>query len=51
MSQIFVISIEIPTWAYVGAVAAYANAYTNLPTAGGALYSPEVSTTFMITSV
>lgn len=49
--QVFMVSIEIPTWAYVGNGAAYANAYTNLPTSGGVPYSPEVFTTFTITSV
>jgi hypothetical protein len=49
-SQIFVISVQIPRWAFVGVAFVYANAYTDLPTAGGVPYCPEVSTTFMITS-
>jgi len=48
-SQIFMISFQIPSWAFVGVAFAYANAYTNLPTAGGVPYCPEVSTSFTIT--
>jgi len=50
-SQIFMISIEIPTWAYVGTATAYADAFTDLPTAGGIPYCPEVFTIFTITSI
>jgi len=48
--QVFIISIEIPLWAFVGTASAYANAYTDLPSAGGVPYCPEVSTAFTITS-
>lgn len=50
-SQIFMISIGIPTWICVGTATAYANAFTDLPTAGGIAYCPEVFTTFMITGI
>jgi len=48
-SKIFMISVQIPGWAFVGAAFVYANAYTDLPTAGGVPYCPEVSTAFTIT--
>jgi len=48
-SQIFMISVQIPRWAFVGVAFVYANAYTDLPTAGGVPYCPEVSTAFTIT--
>jgi PKD repeat protein len=49
-SQIFIVSIEIPSWAFVGTASAYANANTGLPSAGGVAYCPEVFTVFTITS-
>jgi PKD repeat protein len=49
--QIFIISIEIPMWAYIGVATVCANAYSDLPTAGGVPYCPEVLATFTITSV
>jgi PKD repeat protein len=50
-TQLFMVSIGIPTWVCVGTATAYANALTDLPTAGGIAYCPEVITTFTITSV
>ncbi|RLI43690.1 hypothetical protein DRO69_09030 [Candidatus Bathyarchaeota archaeon] len=47
--RIFIISIQIPKWAFVGAASVYANAFTNFPKAGGVPYCPEVSTLFTIT--
>ena len=49
ISQVFMISVQIPRWAFVGVAFVYANAYTDLPTAGGVPYCPEVSTAFTIT--
>lgn len=51
MSQIFLVSVEIPMWIYAGNAVAYANAFTDLPTTGGVPYCPEVLTAFMITNV
>jgi hypothetical protein len=47
--QIFIISIKIPNWAFVGTAYVYANAYTNFPKANGVPYCPEVFTLFTIT--
>lgn len=47
-TEIFIIDLEIPTWAYVGMGAVYANAYNSLPLGGTIPYCPETSTTFLI---
>jgi len=47
-SVIFMISIQIPKWAFTGVAVAYANAYTDLPTAQGTPYCPEVTAIFTI---
>ena len=47
-TQIFIIDLQIPKWAYVGVGTVYANAYTNLPELHGTPYCPEISITFMI---
>ena len=48
-TQIFIIDLQIPKWAYVGVAAIYVNAYTDLPTQEGTPTCPEKSTTFLIT--
>jgi PKD repeat protein len=48
-SVIFMISVQIPKWAYTGIAVAYANAYTELPQNCGTPFCPETSTIFMIT--
>jgi PKD repeat protein len=48
-TEIFIIDLQIPKWAYIGVAAVYANAYTNLPTTGGVPYCPEASIEFLIT--
>lgn len=47
-SQVFMVDLQLPKWASVGAGSIYANAYTNLPQAGGVPCCPEVSTFFKI---
>jgi PKD repeat protein len=47
-SVIFLVSVGIPEWAFTGLAAAYTSAYTDLPTAGGVPYCPEISTLFTI---
>ena len=47
-TEIFIIDLQIPKWAYVGIGTVYVNAYTDLPRLCGTPYCPEVSTTFMI---
>lgn len=49
-SKILIICLQIPKWAYLGIATMYANAYTNLPVAGGVSYCPEVFVMFMIVS-
>jgi len=51
VSQICMISIEIPPWTFLGVATACANAYTDMPADGGTAYCPEISTTFTITKV
>jgi hypothetical protein len=46
---IFLLSIQIPTWAYIGGAVVYTNAYTHLPVTSGVPYCPEVSAIFTIT--
>ncbi len=48
-TEIFIIGLQIPKWAYVGIGTVYANAYTDLPQLYGTPYCPETSTTFTIT--
>ena len=48
-TQIFIIDLQIPKWAYVGVAATYVNAYTDLPTQEGTPTCPEKATTFLIT--
>ena len=48
-TEIFIIDLKIPTWAYIGAAVVYANAYTDLPSTGGVPYCPEASIEFLIT--
>jgi hypothetical protein len=48
-TEIFIIDLQIPNWAYVGVTTVYSNAYTDLPTQGGTPTCPEKSTTFLIT--
>ena len=48
-SRIFVLSIQIPKWAYIGVANVYANAYTDLPQLCGVPYCPEMSVAFIIT--
>jgi len=48
-TEIFIIGLQIPKWAYVGIGTVYANAYTDLPQFYGTPYCPEISTTFTIT--
>jgi len=47
-TEIFIIDLQIPKWAYVGNGTVYANAYTRLPQEGGTPYCPETSTVFLI---
>jgi len=47
-TEIFVVDLEIPDWAFVGLGAIYANAYTKPPQYGGTSYCPEISTVFTI---
>lgn len=47
-TEIFIIDLQIPKWAYVGVGTVYANAYTNLPQEGGTPYCPETLITFLI---
>lgn|GEM_PF-2545565 len=48
-TEIFIIGLQIPKWAYVGIGTVYANAYTDLPQLYVTPYCPEISTTFTIT--
>lgn len=48
-TEIFIVGLQIPEWAYIGIGTAYANAYTDLPQTCGTPYCPETSTTFTIT--
>lgn len=47
-SEIFVVDVQIPDWAFIGSAMGYANAYTDLPVSGGVPYCPEISSTFLI---
>ena len=47
-TEIFVIDLQIPSWAYVGVATVYTNAYTDTPQDGGTPYCPEAYATFMI---
>ena len=47
--QQFIAPINIPNWTCIGTGMVYANAFTNLPRAGGVPYCPEKSATFNIT--
>lgn len=47
-TQIFIIDLQTPKWAYIGVAIVYANAYTNLPATSGVPYCPETSITIMI---
>jgi len=47
-TEIFIIDLQIPKWAYVGNGTVYANAYTGLPQEGGIPYCSEISTMFLI---
>lgn len=45
---ISLISVQIPSWAFIGDATVYANAFTNLPQLGGTAYCPEISMDFTI---
>jgi len=47
-SQVLIIDLQLPKWAYIGVGSVYANAYTNLPHIGGVPYCPEIFTVFII---
>jgi PKD repeat protein len=47
-SVVFLISVQIPDWAFTGVAQAYASALTDLPALGGLPYCPEISTMFTI---
>jgi hypothetical protein len=47
-SVIFLASVQIPEWTYIGVALAFANAYTHLPITSGVPYCPEVSAVFTI---
>jgi len=49
ITEIFIIDLQIPDWAFVGVATIYANAYTDPPTQGGTPTCPEKTTTFIIT--
>jgi len=46
--QIFIVDLQIPSWAFIGFGRVFANAYTDLPQFNGVPYSPEVSVLFTI---
>jgi len=48
-TEIFIIDLQIPKWAYIGVATIYANAYTNMPQDDGTPTCPEESTNFIIT--
>lgn len=48
-TEIFIVGLQIPEWAYVGIGTVYANAYTAVPQFCGMPYCPEISTAFTIT--
>lgn len=47
-AEIFIVSMQIPKWVYVGVSTVFANAYTDLPQLHGVPCCPETSTTFQI---
>jgi len=47
-TEIFIIDLKIPRWAYVGGATVYANAYTRPPQEEGTPHCPEISTVFLI---
>jgi len=47
-TEMFIIDLQIPKWAYIGVATIYANAYTDMPQDDGTPTCPEKSTNFLI---